>query len=371
MKTYTDIINATDLKEIRDFRAEAVYSDITLKAPKGYKFVGTDKKIEIIDYQLIAGGIAVYVRAYDLKDKQYGFGIDGTTDIERFVYINPPTLVEDPLGLIIKTETNERTGIVEIFKYRFDPDKALEMILFESVEKAKKDGRKIIKNKVGRTTTTVYADTADGMLRASNASWATTRTATTSTTQLGTTTSYMASELESGTYNIYVGLWMFDTSVISSSDTINSATFSVYLNGDNLIGNSQTLSVGQSTQTTWNSLVSGDFPKRGYNTILGSSAVTHPTGTTSGYLDFALNSTGLAWIARNGETIPTGASASGKTQLSLIYSSDSGNTTPTARCYAQIRMAEQAGTTSDPKLVIDSTSGGGGSPNSGFLMMMM
>ena len=78
-----------------------------------------------------------------------------------------------------------------------------------------------------------------------------------------------------------------------------------------------------------------------------------PTGTTSGYLDFPLNATGLTFIARSGETIPGSASASGKTQLAIRWSSDLDNSTPTNRTYMQIRTGDYSGTSSDPKLVVE------------------
>lgn len=338
----------------------AVYRVQKITESTSDSFIGSsidtgEGTIYIVDVQYEEKVVVVFARAFNIEGQPIGFGPNGEVEIERFRIVNPPTLIDDPNGDIKQTWFNETKKIEEVRFLREDPKQALINELTSTIKIIGKDGSNIQPGKIGNTTTTIYADTGDGTLRSSNATWSTARNATNGTTQLGTSTSYIASELEAATYNIYTGFWMFNTSSIPSTDTISSATFSVSLNGDNQIGDSQTLAVGQSTQSTWNSLVSGDFDNRGYNTTLGSAGITHPTGTTTGYLDFALNASGIDFIARNGETKPGSASASGKTQLTLIYSSDSSNTTPTARCYAQIRMAEQAGTTNDPKLVIEHT----------------
>lgn len=309
--------------------------------------------VHFLDVQYVENVVTVLARAFNNDGSPIGFGKDGTVEIERFRIINPPTLVEDINGDIVISEINERTQKEEVRIYREDPKQALMDSVLDIVRTVGKDGADIIPGKIGTTTTTVYSDTGDCALRSSNAVWATARNATSSTVQSGTSTSYIASELEGATYNIYAPFLMFDTSGVPSGDVISSATFSIYLNGDNQIGNSQTLAVGQSQQATWNSPASGDFDARGHTATLGSGNVTHPSGATTGYLDFTLDATGIGFVAKSGETKPGTASATGKTQLSIIYSSDSSNTAPTARCYSQIRMAEQSGTTSDPKLVIE------------------
>lgn len=181
------------------------------------------------------------------------------------------------------------------------------------------------------------------------------RNATAGSSTATTSPTYLAWELESSTYNGYQPFHMFDTSTISSGDTISSATFSIYLNGDNAVADSQTMSIGNSTQATWNSLGTGDFDQRGGSTE-GATRVSCPTGATTGYIDFPLNATGLGFIAKSGQTIPASASATGKTQLAIRWSSDLDNSTPTGRTYMQVRMSEHTGTASDPKLVVEHAS---------------
>lgn len=311
-------------------------------------------EIEITSVEPIDGGVQVFARAWS-DGEQIGFGSDGTVDIERFRIMNPPVLVSDAAGDVVIEEYNAEHDKTTVLRFREDAEQAiLQAVAATILVKNEVFGSSsIITDKVGNTTTTVYSDTGDGILRSSSTVWSTARDATSSTLQSGLSTGYISSELEGSNYNIYVPFLMFDTSSVPSSDTISSATFSISLNGDNTSGNSQTLAIGNSAQATWNSPASGDFDARGHTGSLGSSGVTHPSGTTSGYLDFTLNATGIGFIARSGETIPGTASATGKTQLTILYSSDTSNSAPTVRCYAQIRMAEQTGTTNDPKLVVE------------------
>lgn len=364
-----DTIKIAPKEAIADLRAKEVMKALATSTIVGTTHSNDAWYVDFVGVEYQKDLVTVLARAFTAKGKPIGFGRDGTVEIERFRVFNPPTLVDDPNGNIVQTSTNERTGREEVRILREDPKQALIEVVLDLVRLVGKPGGNIVPSKIGSTVTTIYADASDAMMRQSNASWATCRNATSCTVQSGISTGYMASELESGVYNIYTGFWMFDTSSIPNTDTINSATFSVSLNGDNQTGNSQTLAIGQTTLATWNSPVSGDFDGRGHTGSLGSGNVTHPNGATTGYLDFALNSTGLGWIARSGETIPGSASASGKTQLSLLYSSDTSNSAPTVRCFAQMRMAEQSGTTNDPKLVVDHTAAGGGASVNGLMMM--
>lgn len=327
-------------------RAEACFSSLSKEKLQG------NYKIEIVDFKQDKNVVEVFARVFKDK-KQIGFGSDGTIDVERFVFVNPPLLVDDENGDIVETFT-DREGVEHIRKLREDPKEALRQALENTIKikKEKFDDKRIVKGKVGNTTSTFYADAGDAVVRHANASWATLRAASAGTSVATTTPTYVGWEKEGANYNGYQPFHMFDTSAISASDTISSATFSIYLNGDNVVADSQQLSIGNSTQATWNSIGTGDFDQRGGSTE-GCTRINCPTGATSGYLDFALNSTGLTFIARSGETIPASASASGKTQLAIRWSSDLDNSTPTNRTYMQIRMENTAGTSSDPKLVVE------------------
>ena len=66
------------------------------------KFKKNDLDIEIIgDIKEIDGGIELFAKAW--KDgKQLGFGKDGSVEIERFRFFNPPFLVGDVNGDIVR-----------------------------------------------------------------------------------------------------------------------------------------------------------------------------------------------------------------------------------------------------------------------------
>jgi len=309
---------------------------------------------EIVEVQQLENGIALFARVFE-NGKQIGFG-DGTVDIERFIFINPPLLVEDIAGdIVIDDIGRDGTKKGEV-RLKEDPVEALKQCLESTVDvmKSKHDASRIIPGKRGNTTSTFYADAGDISIRKADATWSTVRGATAGDSTVNTSPTYVGWEKEGAVYNGYQPFHPFDTSAISASDTISAATFSIYLNGDNAVADSQQLSIANSTQATWNSMGTGDFDQRG--STEGCTRFNCPTGATSGYLDFTLNATGRGFIARSGETIPASASASGKTQLAIRWSSDLDNSTPTNRTYMQIRMSEATGTTSDPKLVVEHAS---------------
>lgn len=331
-------------------KAEEIVKAVKIKKGKKLSFK-KKRDYEIVEVQQLENGVALFARVFE-NGEQIGFG-DGTVDIERFIFINPPLLVEDPNGDIVVDDLDKDGNKKGELKYREDPEEAIKQALDEtvSVMKNKYDASRIILGKRGNTTSTFYSNAGDIVIRKANATWSTVRSASAGDSTVNTSPTYVGWEKEGSVYNGYQPFHMFDTSTISASDTISSAIFSIYLNGDNAVADSQQLSIANSTQATWNSLGTGDFDQRG--STEGCTRFNCPTGATSGYLDFTLNATGLGFVARSGETIPGSASASGKTQLAIRWSSDLDNSTPTNRTYMQIRMSEAAGTSSDPKLVVE------------------
>lgn len=348
-----ELILNTPREQRASVRAEEVFKvfNIEIKKPQPLIFEGK-RKFQIIDIKRNESKIEVFARVFEGK-KQLGFG-DGTVDIERFVFVNPPLTVDDPEGDIIIPDYDIEGNRKQDIRLREDPIQAIHEALQRTVEvmKNKYDGSEIIIGKVGNTTTTIYSDAGDSVVRNSNATWSTMRNATAGSSLATTSPTYLAWEKEGSVYNGYQPFHMFDTSVISSGDTISSATFSIRQNGDSAVADSQQMTICNSTQATWNSIVTGDFDQRG-GSIEGATRVNCPSGTATSFVDFPLNSTGLGFIARSGETIPASASASGKTQLCIRWSSDLDNSTPTGRTYMQVRMSEHTGTASDPVLVVE------------------
>lgn len=347
-------ILATPIELRPKVKAEESVKAINLKRPDKLSFK-KKRDYEIIEVQQLENGVALFARVFE-NGKQIGFG-DGTVDIERFIFINPPLLVDDENGDIIIEDIGNNGIKKGELRLKEDPLEAIKQCLESTVDvmKNKHDSSRIIQGKRGNTTTTIYSDAGDAVVRNSNASWSTMRGASAGASVATTSPTYLAWEKEGSVYNGYQPFHMFDTSSIPSGDVISSATFSIRQNGDSAVADSQTMSICNSTQATWNSIGTGDFDQRGGSTE-GATRVSCPSGTATTYIDFPLNSTGIGFIARSGETIPGSASASGKTQLAIRWSSDLDNSTPTGRTYMQVRMSEHTGTASDPKLVVEHAS---------------
>ena len=88
--------------------------------------------IEIVSIDAIDGGVQVFARAWDEKG-QIGFGKDGSVEIERFRIYNPPILVDDPNGPIIREwqEKDLETGemVTKQRTLREDPREAVLQVI--------------------------------------------------------------------------------------------------------------------------------------------------------------------------------------------------------------------------------------------------
>ena len=80
--------------------------------------------IEIVSMKSIPEGVEVLARAWG-ENGQIGFGRDGSIDIERFRFINPPVLIDDPNGNIVRTSVDSRTLETIERRLREDPKEAL------------------------------------------------------------------------------------------------------------------------------------------------------------------------------------------------------------------------------------------------------
>jgi len=100
-------------------------------------------EIEITDVNIIDGGIEVFARAWK-NGAQLGFGTDGSVDIERFRIFNPPILVPDVGGDVIREWTNLVTGEVLANTFREDPEEAIMQTLVHAASLTGKSGENII-----------------------------------------------------------------------------------------------------------------------------------------------------------------------------------------------------------------------------------
>lgn len=150
------------------------------------------------------------------------------------------------------------------------------------------------------------------------------------------------------TWNIVRGFFLFDTSSITSTPSIDSAVFSFCTNGTaptSAASNTSynTVEVVNSSPASNDNLVVGDYDQRG-STSFASLAFSSIAGTDGQYKDLTLNSSGKSNIDKGG--ISKFALITG---YDLVGNISSGNAS-----HASVSgyFADQTGTSKDPKLVV-------------------
>lgn len=320
-------------------------------------------KIEITEINAIEGGVEVFARAWK-GNKQLGFGKDGSVDIERFRIINPPILVDDPNGDIIRSGgVDSITGKKQPDrKLREDPKEAIGQSLAHTISLVGKDGANIVNGKVGNTTSTFYpnagATTApvDGEAKRQgvNETFSTIRDATGSATEPSWMTDtessgglFFASTTTNQFQRVDRGLYGFDIDI--GTDAVDSATISFFGTAkDSGLGGAMTLDVTTVTPTnndTTATFVSGDYEVAKYGTTKLATGIAYSAWSTVAYNDFALNATGEAYIA-NGIKYFAARNAWD------IDNSFGGTWGSSEFIRVRSRMADQTGTANDPKLVV-------------------
>jgi len=133
-------------------------------------------------------------------------------------------------------------------------------------------------------------------------------------------------------FSIYRTFLPFDTSAIPAEAVITSATLSIYPTSVSIIENDlgeNYLGVVQTTQANSTILSNTDYNECGATTTPTLGATMNLVDmTANAYNIFTLNSTGLTWIKKNGETSSCGTTA-GVTCLGLRTGHDIDNVTPT------------------------------------------
>jgi len=328
-------------------------------------------EIEILETNLIEGGVEVYVRCFR-DSKQIGFGKDGTVDIERFRIFNPPILVPDSMGKIVRenvsTDENGKR-VVTYTNFREDPEEATLQVIEHSLSVMKNihNDSKIIQGKRGRTTSTFYPDagtggtTVDGnILNTAGGNWANARSATVGT-NVQDTAAQNDNFFQLRTAVIGRIVLLFDTSALAG-DTLISATLSQeisYVTGGDS-NSDQAINVVSASPASNSALVLADYNIANFGATRFSSDLTITSAMTSNaYRDFVLNASGLANIA-----------LSGISKFGIRFQKDLDNSDPGVN---KIRVrsvyADTSGTSSDPKLVVEHSAGG--SPARLGVVMMM
>lgn len=297
--------------------------------------------IEVTSVNIINGGIEIFARVF--KDEvQLGFGADGSVDVERFRFFNPPLLVDDSTGNILFSYT-DLEGIQRNRKVRYAPLIAIRQALAQVALQVGKVGTEIIIGKVGNTTSTFYPS-MDGLVsRQGDGAWATARdTADGTAASTADVAIYFYAEQRTGPtrYDISRFYFVFDTSALAGQ-SISAATFSIAEGGDKSAPTAAGLI--QITPASDSALEVGDYDALTLNSPTeGTASRPAWNGGTNVYTNWSMNATGISWINK-----------AGNTKLGLRMGNDIDNVTPTARSYVQCYGSENTGTSLDPKLVVE------------------
>lgn len=345
-----------DLLENKTFLESAdIKSEEILKLSFSGEYIKNEIKVEILNIGKINGGIEVFAKGWK-NGEQFGFGLKGDVEIERFKIFNPPVLIEDPLGNIPVVFTVGKD--IEVIKYfREDPYQALIDELTHTISLVGKVGSKISIGKIGNTTSTFYSQASpattamNAYLKYSNAageSWATitgqTDATTVSDSAAAANAAYTYSDETTNEWeDLFRGMFLFDTSALPDSDNISSATFSLFGNGSKWDSSNLAISIVASSPASNTSVAAADF--NNFNSTKFASDLDITSWNTAAYNDFALNASGIAAISKTGITkFGTRLDA----DVSGVAPSWSSNVEDGVACY----FANQTGTTNDPKLVV-------------------
>lgn len=157
---------------------------------------------------------------------------------------------------------------------------------------------------------------------------------------------YIAPTATSNQYSdCYRSIFLFDTSAIPDTNTISAAVLSLAgmgsVGADNL---TQTVEIVLSTPASNTGLVAADYNQVGsvrQATGIAASAYNNTDGT---YNNFTLNATGISNVSKTGVS-KFGGAFSGDIDNSITWANNAGS-------YKYCYYADQAGTTTDPKLVV-------------------
>lgn len=305
------------------------------------KTLGID--IEVLDIKKSGCGIEILARAFK-GGLPVGFGNDGTVEIERFRIFNPPVMVPNGTKKEIRYPFRHDVFLVDNFKE--DPKSAILTCVADIVRSIGKDGNKIVKGKIGHTTSTFYPDagkpgtnSCDGDIDyRSAADYETAHDAATGTHVdfNGTSILYAYNTKSAGLYYVTRALINFYTADIPDSDIISSAVLSLYFTA---AWTSDSMSIVGNTGASANDYSTADFDQFGTTKFAADKPVLEIS--TGQYTDFTLNASGLAAISKTGVS-----------KFGMRSAEDVANTTPTVDHGAGASSADVAGTTQDPKLVV-------------------
>lgn len=207
------------------------------------------------------------------------------------------------------------------------------------------------------TTSTFYPDpnpettTVDGVTSRGGVTevWATIRAATATValdTDASQSAAFLRSQTTSGNWRQMMrGIFGFNTATIPDTDTIDSATFSIY--GNASTNNfSQSVVIDRKVPASPTSLATGDHDVSGWAGVeQASTRISIASFNTAAYNDFTINATGIGNINK------TGVSWFG-TRFSGDFDNSEPGWSSDLIARVDIYFADQTGTANDPKLVV-------------------
>lgn len=212
---------------------------------------------------------------------------------------------------------------------------------------------------LGADTLTVYPDagtgstTVDGGIYRANedASWDLCRNNTTGSLRGNSAAyCYIIGEHTGSGFQIEHLFTNFDTSALTAGASISAAVYSLYPNtGDKNTSettNPANPQLYEGTTASANTLVNDDYNNFGATAFCDSPPTQATMAASSAYHDFTMNASGIAAISKTGVT-----------KLAVRPLNAVTGNAPTLRSYLGIYMADQAGTSNDPKLVVTYTTG--------------
>ena len=315
-------------------------------------------KIDIQSIKAIKGGVEVLARAWK-GDKQLGFGKDGSVEIERFKIYNPPILVDDPNGDIVRTSVLK--GVEHKRYLREAPAEAIKDSLSHTILLVGKEDTNIVKGKVGNTTSTFYpasgANTpVDGYAAhgVASANWNAKRTSAGTTHDDTTDDTYFVQTQSNATpawVNMLRSIFGFDTSAIGS-DTVDSGTFSVkgtttdqndQYNLDLVLDKCSPGSTDQLANSDYN-IAGWDGTEQASNRIALNISTSYNNFTLNATGEGNVNTTGLTWFGIRDSADFGVAGEGSEPSIQPGY---------TSRQTGYFADKDGAGTSSDPKLVVE------------------
>ena len=402
----SDLIKDKPQKEKSNIKGVEIARVVKAQPRQKIIFSGADIDIEIISSKAIEGGVEIMARAWngakpiplytsalgsDIKkfgleskfyaayqilglpapvlndneqykfqtgeispDEPIGFGKDGSVEIERFKIYNPPIMVDDNAGPIIRNNT-DIDGKITQRRLREDPEQSIKESLVHTIKVTGKDGRNIISGKTGNTTSTFYPaaganEPVDGYVQRNvvNETWATIIAgAGTSSSNTESFYIYITATATTDQWSQLVkAIVLFVTSPIPDTDDVNSVVLSVFGEAKaDLGGLAPNVDIYTSTPASTSSLVAADFQQIGSVSQTGSP-ITYANFTTGTYNDFTFNATGRGNINKTGIS-PFGL-RNANYDVAAVAPAWSSLRTANVTGYS----ADVAGTSSDPKLVV-------------------